>query len=76
MSPKSKRSIFQRSDMTTNVVALPTCDEIAARAHELFVEDGSRVSRFPAHWERAEQELLDRAFNRLSTSIPVNETRR
>jgi len=69
VSPKPKRS----SITTTGIVVLPTCDEIAARAHELFVADGRRVSRLTTHWERAEQELLDRAFKRLLTSTPADD---
>jgi len=68
VSQKPKPSIN-----TTGIAVLPTSDEIAARAHELFVADGRRVSRLTAHWERAEQELLDRAFKRLLTSKPVDD---
>lgn len=39
---------------------LPTCDEIASRAYELFLADGRRLSRLAEHWQRAECELLER----------------
>lgn len=43
----------------------PTADEIAARAHELFVSGGRRLIDIPEHWRAAEQELLDRAARRV-----------
>jgi hypothetical protein len=41
--------------------AFPTANEIASRAHDLFVAEGRRVTRIFEYWERAEQELLNRA---------------
>jgi hypothetical protein len=38
---------------------LPTPDEIAARAHALFVEDGRRLTKLSEYWLQAEQELRD-----------------
>lgn len=43
----------------------PTSDQIAARAHELFVSGGRRLQQIPECWRAAEQELLDRAARRL-----------
>lgn len=43
----------------------PTFDEIAHRAYELFLTDGRRVARVFECWDRAEQELLDRAARRV-----------
>ena len=48
---------------------LPTCDEIAARAHQLFVADGRRLSRLAEYWHRAETELLERAFDRVARTL-------
>ena len=45
----------------------PTVDEIAARAHELFVSSGRRLNDIPEHWRAAEQELLERAATRVVT---------
>lgn len=43
----------------------PTADEIAARAHELFVTRGRRLVDIPDHWRVAEQELLEQAARRV-----------
>jgi hypothetical protein len=45
-------------------VVFPTFDEIARRAHELFVLEGRRLNRIRECWERAETELLNRAARR------------
>src|SRR5262245_48370986 len=42
----------------------PTLDAIAALAHSLFVAEGRKVERLPSYWDRAEQELLERAASR------------
>jgi hypothetical protein len=42
----------------------PTANEIASRAHDLFVTEGRRLTRIFEYWERAEQELLDRGARR------------
>ena len=38
----------------------PTQDEIAVRAYELFLQDGSMDGRDMEHWLRAEEELRSR----------------
>jgi hypothetical protein len=43
----------------------PTTDEIAERAHELFISGGRRLTRIPEYWRTAEAELLQRAADRL-----------
>jgi DUF2934 family protein len=48
-----------------SVKIFPTFDEIAERAYQLFVADGKRVERVFDHWQRAEDELLDRAARRV-----------
>jgi hypothetical protein len=42
----------------------PTPDEIASRAHALFVLDGRHLTKISEYWRRAEQELLDRGARR------------
>ena len=51
----------------------PTADQIAAKAHDLFVAGGRRLTDLPDHWRRAEQELLDTAARRAlaSTASPT-----
>jgi hypothetical protein len=43
----------------------PTPDEIASRAHALFVLDGRHLTKISEYWRRAEQELLDRGARRV-----------
>ena len=42
----------------------PTTDQIAERAHELFISGGRRVSMIREYWRAAERELLLRAADR------------
>jgi hypothetical protein len=60
------------------VARFPTTNEIAARAHDLFVAEGRRVTRISEYWRKAEQELLDLAARRTlgRTQQPVVEVRR
>ena len=46
-------------------VVFPSSDDIAARAHELFVVEGRRITCIPEYWRAAEAELLDRAVRRV-----------
>ena len=47
----------------------PTSDEIAARAHDLFVSGGRQIRRIREYWLIAERELLEKAAARtLGTS--------
>ena len=39
-------------------------DEIARRAHELFLQEGAAHGRDLGHWLEAEQQLLDEAMRR------------
>jgi hypothetical protein len=41
----------------------PTAKEIAARAYELFIADGRRVSRVNEYWLQAEEELRLRSVD-------------
>jgi len=49
---------------------LPTADEIAARAHELFLAGGRRVAMIPHYWLDAERELMRRAAERNGETGP------
>src|SRR5579862_3446090 len=49
--------------------ACPTSNQIAARAHDLFVAGGRHVTRIGEYWLRAEQELLDQAARRLCVDM-------
>src|SRR5262249_37764074 len=52
------RGVFRNS-------SCPPPEDIAARAHQLFVADGEQLERLSDCWQRAEDELLDRAARRL-----------
>lgn len=56
---------LRRRRLAPAVETFPTFDEIARRAHELFVAEGRRVDRVFDCWNRAEDELLDRAARRV-----------
>ena len=43
---------------------LPTPNEIASRAHDMFVAGGRRVTKIFEYWRQAEQELLALAARR------------
>lgn len=55
---------LRRRRLAPPAETFPTFDEIARRAYELFVADGKRIDRVFDCWERAEDELLDRAARR------------
>jgi hypothetical protein len=42
----------------------PSIDDIAQRAHALWIADGRRPDTVVACWRRAEDELLERAAGR------------
>jgi hypothetical protein len=46
------------------IADFPSTNEIASRAHELFIANGRRISGIFEYWEQAEQELLERAARR------------
>ena len=52
------------SPVTFPADMFPTPDEIASRAHALFVLDGRHLTKISEYWRRAEQELLDRGARR------------
>ena len=51
------------------VASFPSADEIATRAHEMFVAGGRRIVRLPVYWRLAEAELLEREVQRLFASL-------
>ena len=55
----------RRQPKPASADAFPTFDEIARRAHELFVAEGRPIDRVFECWSRAESELLDRAARRV-----------
>jgi hypothetical protein len=54
----------------------PTPDEIASRAHALFVLDGRHMTRVSEYWLRAEQELLERGARRVLSGAGRPQRRR
>ena len=54
-----------RRRRTAPIDLFPTFDEIAERAHELFVAEGKPVDRVFDCWSRAEAELLERAASKV-----------
>lgn len=54
----------------------PTPDEIASRAHALFVLDGRHLTKISEYWRRAEQELLDRGARRVLDGAGSQQRRR
>ncbi len=63
MSQKQPARRRGRSQIT-RPVDYPTVNEIAERAHDLFVANGRRVGKIFEYWNQAEQELLERAARR------------
>jgi hypothetical protein len=43
----------------------PTAEEIALRAHAMFMAGGQRSSKASGYWRQAEQELLDVGARRI-----------
>jgi len=69
--PPPSRGLFEVDAMSTQrATRLPTANEIAARAHELFLAGGRRVAMIPHYWLTAERELLGRAVERHGESSP------
>jgi hypothetical protein len=54
----------RRSRSTRDRDVFPSFDEIAQRAHEIFVAQGKPIGRAVECWHLAEDELLDRAARR------------
>ena len=63
MSQPQSGNRRRRSELPAGA-PFPTSNEIAERAHDLFVAGGRRVTKIFEYWNQAEQELLDRAARR------------
>ena len=61
-SPSVRRS--GPPGVTPRADQLPTPNEIASRAHDMFVAGGRRVTKIFEYWRQAEQELLALAARR------------
>lgn len=63
--PRSRTSRRSRQlRIPSPLDTFPTANEIAERAHDLFVAEGRRVTRIFDYWQQAEQELLDLAVRK------------
>jgi hypothetical protein len=66
MAPKRSRSAPGLGNLPPeDAIDYPTADEIAERAHELFISGGRRIARIPDYWRMAEAELLTQAAQRI-----------
>jgi len=64
------------SPVTLPADLFPTPDEIASRAHALFVLDGRHLTKISEYWRWAEQELLDRGARRVLDGAGRQQRRR
>jgi hypothetical protein len=60
----NRRASRERRNPSAVIDPFPSIDEIAERAHVLWVADGRRPDQIVVCWRRAEDELLDRAARR------------
>lgn len=78
--PRRRPDINRAELVKRAVVEYPTSDEIAARAHELFISSGRSLKDLREHWRAAEQELLERsalrAVRQASALLPSRLDRR
>lgn len=72
MGRKRFRSVFARDvrygqcgQHGEEIVNYPSADQIAERAHDLFISGGRRIARIPDYWRTAEDELLAQAAERV-----------
>jgi len=66
MSRRRGPTSREKRNRTPEIAALfPTHDEVAARAHDLFVHGGRQIVRIPDYWRAAEDELLEKAARRV-----------
>jgi hypothetical protein len=54
---------------SSEVDPLPTSDDIAKRAHAIWIAHGRLTSRIEVYWRAAESELVDEAARRLLAAI-------
>jgi hypothetical protein len=62
---RGPRSRVKRNQVSEMAAFYPTHDEVAARAHDLFVHGGRQIVRIPEYWREAEDELLKQAARRV-----------
>jgi hypothetical protein len=65
MGKKRSGAVPGQGDRARDAACYPTADEIAERAHALFISGGRRIACIPEYWRTAEAELLDRAARRV-----------
>jgi len=61
---RASRDRRHPSNPSPSADPFPSVDEIADRAHILWIADGRRPDRIVECWRKAEEELLDRAARR------------
>jgi hypothetical protein len=66
MSPdrRKPRPSYSRRNVPSDLDPFPSLDDIAERAHMLWIAEGRRPDGVVACWRRAEDDLLDRAAQR------------
>jgi len=62
--PRKRRAGYPRRNLTPDIDPFPSIDDIADRAHMLWIAGGRRPDGVVACWRRAEDDLLDRAAQR------------
>jgi len=62
--PRKRRAPHPRRNLTPDLDPFPSLDDIAERAHALWIAEGRRPDGVVACWRRAEDDLLDRAAQR------------
>jgi len=62
--PRKRRPSYTRRNIAPDTDPFPSIDDIADRAHMLWIAEGRRPDGVVACWRRAEDDLLDRAAQR------------
>lgn len=57
--------VDQGDHLEQEIANYPSVDQIAERAHELFITGGRRIARIPDYWRAAEAELLAQAAQKV-----------
>jgi len=57
--------VDQSDHLEQEIANYPSVDQIAERAHELFITGGRRIARIPDYWRAAEAELLAQAAQKV-----------
>ena len=57
--------VDQGDQVEQEIANYPSVDQIAERAHELFISGGRRIARIPDYWRAAEAELLAQAAQKV-----------